>query len=313
MLLTDQIMGEHTFKTFKDTEEVYYYDSDKGVYVEGGEWLIKEQCEILHPQIPTYKVQEVINHIKRRSGVDRSKFDSNLDILNLQNCLLNIETGEFSEHSSDYLSLVQLPVTFDPKAKCPNILKFLGQVLHPQDVFTAMELIGYCLYKNNKYEKAVMLFGPGSNGKGVFIKLIESFVGLENTSYVSLQDLEKDRFAPADLYCKKVNTFADLKAEKLSTTGMFKTLVSGDTIRAQQKYGHSFNFRNYAKLIFSANKIPDSDDKSYAYYKRWLILPFEKVFDGKETKDSKLIDKLTTPEELSGLLNLALIALKQLT
>jgi P4 family phage/plasmid primase-like protien len=307
-LLTDQLI----FKTFKDTEEILYYDGNKGVYVQGGEWLIKEQCEILCPQIPTHKVQEVVNHIKRRTGVERSKFGSNLNILNLQNGLLNIETGEFKEHSPDYPSLVQLPMYFDPKAKCSEVLKFLGQVLHPQDVFTALQIIGYCLYRNNKYEKAVMLYGPGSNGKGVFIRLIESFVGLDNTSHVPLQDLDKDRYASADLYGKMVNTFADLKAEKLATTGMFKTLVSGDTIRAQKKYGQPFSFRNYSKLIFSANKIPDSDDKTHAYYRRWLILTFDEVFEGKLMKDTKLIDKLTTPEELSGLLNLALIALKQL-
>jgi putative DNA primase/helicase len=156
-----------------------------------------------------------------------------------------------------------------------------------------------------------MLFGPGSNGKGVFIKLVEAFVGMENASHASLQDLDKDRYASADLYCKMVNTFADLKADKLTSTSMFKTLVSGDSIRAQKKYGQPFSFRNRAKLIFSTNKIPDSDDKSYAYYRRWVILPFEKVFEG-ESKDTKLINKLATPGELSGLLNLALIALKQL-
>jgi putative DNA primase/helicase len=41
-----------------------------------------------------------------------------------------------------------------------------------------------------------------------------------------------------------------------------------------------------------------------------LIIEFEKIFD--EDRDTKLIDKLTTPEELSGLLKLALIALKKL-
>jgi putative DNA primase/helicase len=64
-------------------------------------------------------------------------------------------------------------------------------------------------------------------------------------------------------------------------------------------------------LIFSSNKIPDSDDKSYAYYKRWLILAFDRVFHG-ITKDTNLIHRLTTPAELSGVLNLALIALRQL-
>ncbi|HJT47205.1 MAG TPA: phage/plasmid primase, P4 family [Nitrososphaeraceae archaeon] len=309
--ITNELMENHTFKTIVDEEKILYYDSNKGLYVPTGEWIIKRQSEETCPKISSHEVQEVINHIKRRTGVERSKFDSNPSILNLQNGLLNIETGEFIEHSSDYLSVAQLPVTFDPKAKCPKILKFLGQVLSPQDVFTAMQVIGYCLYKSNKYEKAIMLCGPGSNGKGVFIKLIEALVGLDNTSHVPLQDLEKDKFAPADLYGKLVNTFADLKAEKLSTTGMFKTLVSGDTIRAQRKYGHPFSFRNYAKLFFSANKIPESDDKSYAYYKRWLILTFDMVFEG-DTKDTRLIDKLTTKEELSGLLNLAIIALWQL-
>src|SRR5919197_5073264 len=228
-------------------------------------------------------------------------------IINLQNGVLDIDTLELKEHSPDQLSLVQLPVKYDPAAKCPRILKFLGQVLHPQDVFTAMQIIGYCLYKTAKFEKAVMLVGPGLNGKGVFLKIIEALVGLENTSHVSLQDLDRERFATEGLYCKMVNTHADLTQVKLSSTGNFKMLVSGDSIRAQKKFKDPFNFRNYAKLIFSANKIPESDDQGYAYYRRWLILEFEKIFDEGD-KDTELICKLTTPEELSGLLNLALIA-----
>ena len=42
-----------------------------------------------------------------------------------------------------------------------------------------------------------------------------------------------------------------------------------------------------------------------------MILCFDKVYEG-TIRDPILIDKLTTPEELSGLLNLALIGLKQL-
>ena len=64
-------------------------------------------------------------------------------------------------------------------------------------------------------------------------------------------------------------------------------------------------------MVFSANKIPDSDDTSHAYYKRWLILAFERSFT-EGTKDTDLIHKLTTDEELSGLLNMALVGLRQL-
>ena len=81
-----------------------------------------------------------------------------------------------------------------------------------------------------------MLVGSGSNGKSVFLKIIEALVGSENTSHMALQDLDTDRFAAAGLYCKMVNTFADLKQIKLSSAGNFKMLVSGDMIRAQEKF-----------------------------------------------------------------------------
>ncbi len=48
LMLTDEIREEYPIKTIKDTEEIYYYDNNKGVYIQGGEWLIKEQCEILY-------------------------------------------------------------------------------------------------------------------------------------------------------------------------------------------------------------------------------------------------------------------------
>jgi phage/plasmid-associated DNA primase len=150
-----------------------------------------------------------------------------------------------------------------------------------------------------------------SRSFGKFVDVSRCRVGRQNTSHVALQDLDGDRFASADLYGKLVNVFADLKASKPSSTGNFKTLVSGDSVRAQRKYGQPLSFRNHAKLIFSANRIPDSDDTSHAYYKRWLILAFERTFT-EITKDTNLIHKLTTNDELSGLLNLALIGLRQL-
>ena len=58
------------------------------------------------------------------------------------------------------------------------------------------------------------------------LSVIEAFVGWENCSHAPLQELDNDKFPSADLYCKLVNTFADLKSQKLLATGNFKTLVS---------------------------------------------------------------------------------------
>ncbi len=309
--IANRLVKKYHFKTTRDNEDIYYYDAEKGVYVEGGESLIKEQSERINPNIYNQKVNEIIHKIKRRTYVNRQDFDKNIDIINLENGILNIWTWEFNDHSPNHLSLVQLPIKYDPNAKCTNILKFFGQVLHPCDVFVGLQLFGYILYRTTEYEKAFMLLGSGDNGKSVFIKLVEAFVGAKNASHVPLQELDNDKFAAAELNGKLVNTFSELPFDKMRNTGYFKALVSGDTIRAQRKYGHPFSYRSSAKLIFSTNKIPDSADNTYAYYKRWLLLWFENIFHG-GNRDTDLINKLTKSEELSGLLNLALIGLKQL-
>jgi len=88
-------------------------------------------------------------------------------------------------------------------------------------------------------------------------------------------------------------------------------LTGGDQLTAEKKFRDEFNFVNYANMIFSANEVPSTYDDSDAFYRRWIIENFPNKFEG-TARDLKIIDKLTTPEELSGLLNLVLQALGEL-
>ncbi|MGB7952464.1 MAG: phage/plasmid primase, P4 family [Candidatus Nitrosopolaris sp.] len=309
--LTSKIIEKHVFKTIRDTGEVYFYNNEKGVYRKGGERLIQERCQILYSQVKTHQVLEVVNQIIRRTGIDRCEFDSNCEIINLQNGLLNIHKLKLDKHSHKHLSFVQLPIKYKRDAKCPKITKFLNQVLKSKDIPTALQLIGYCLYKSAKFQKALMCVGKGSNGKSVFLELIGRFLGEHNVSHISLQDLCDDRFAKAGLFGKVANTFADLPLDLIKDSQAFKTLVSGDSIMAQEKYREKFYFHNYAKLFFSANRIPSANDDTYAYFRRWIIFSFENIFEGDDI-DVNVIDKLTTERQMSGLLNLSLKALKRL-
>lgn len=85
---------------------------------------------------------------------------------------------------------------------------------------------------------------------------------------------------------------------------------SFDSIDAENKYQDPFKFHNTAKLVFSANNIPEGK-KDKAYYRRWVLIEFPNNFEGKKA-DKSLITKLRTPEELSGFLNLVLDGLKRL-
>ena len=164
---------------------------------------------------------------------------------------------------------------------------------------------------DTRMQKAVMLIGVGSNGKGVFLKLLTEFIGMDNTSGESLQNLESDKFAVANLHGKLLNIFPDLASSKLYDNTMFKILVGGDLIRGEKKFETAYQFENTARIIFSANKIPSVQKDEYAYFRRWILIEFPHNFEGKKDY-KKLIYKLTTEEELSGLLNEAIEALKGL-
>jgi putative DNA primase/helicase len=233
-----------------------------------------------------------------------------LRILNLKNGLLDLDTGVERPHDPTFLSAVQLAVHFDPAAICSTIERFISEVFPPDALRLAYELAGWLATPDTNWQKAIMLIGSGSNGKGVYLRLLAAMLGLENVSAISLQSIADNRFSAADLYGKLANLCGDIGAKALESTFAFKGIVGEDLIPAERKYGDSFTFRPFARLMFSANEPPPTPDGSYAFFKRWIPIPFPRQFSDIEA-DKGLDAKLQTPKELSGLLNLALVAYQE--
>src|SRR5215208_1020697 len=63
---TNFLIDRYNFATMKDTDEIYYYDSNRGIYLQGGEILIKSELASMHAYIPTHQVTEIINTIKSK-------------------------------------------------------------------------------------------------------------------------------------------------------------------------------------------------------------------------------------------------------
>ena len=69
----DVLMEMYTFRTMSDTKEIYCYDTDKGIYKRGGEIIIEQEAELINPKISTGTINESMNHIRRRTYIDRSE------------------------------------------------------------------------------------------------------------------------------------------------------------------------------------------------------------------------------------------------
>ena len=194
-----------------------------------------------------------------------------------------------------------LPVTFDKNADVTPIKEFLTSLVESdEDYELLVQIVAQALLQDENYQQAYLMTGGGSNGKSTYITLTTKLVGDSNVTAVSLQEIVENRFSAAELQGKLLNLYPDLPKSSLKTTGKFKALTGSDSITVEKKYAQPFKLRNKAVFAFSANSLPQVDDSSFAFWRRWAIVDFPFTFK----VDPTFIAKLATPQNLSGYLNL---------
>jgi len=160
---SEHLKDKYRFAALPSKELLYYKD---GVYIAGGEIIIEKEAEaVCGYSLCNQELNEIKGHITRSCYHNSEDFDKDLNIINMKNGLYNIQTGEFREHSPEYLSMIQIPVTYDPKARPTLFGKFLKEVNYPTEIRTAFEAMAYTFLRDNPYEIINVLFGYGGNGR----------------------------------------------------------------------------------------------------------------------------------------------------
>lgn len=308
-LLSKKIIEMENIFTYEDTDEIYMYMD--GIYSAGEKTIAVFIQDVLEQDAKNHRINEIFGHIRRQTYVKRKEIFEEKDKICFLNGVLDTKTLKIIGHSPDYIFFNKIPINYLSSADCPRIKKFISEIVTEEDTSILQEIAGFLLYKNYFIHKAIMFVGSGANGKSTFINLLKIFLGEENCVSVPLHHLEEDKFALASLYSKLANLFADLPSRALRNTSIFKMLVGEDLIPAEKKFKDKFFFVNYAKQLFSCNQVPKSPDDSDAFFRRWVILNFPNQFLNSKA-DKNLLQRLTTPEELSGFLNFALDGLKRL-
>jgi putative DNA primase/helicase len=312
--IADRLMVEGHY-AYDEAERLYRYEDGRYTLCD---FAVRRETQVLMEKSglsgkwSSHRGREVVAYITLKSP--KVWDEPPADEINLKNGILNIHTGLLRPHSPEFLSPIQIPVTFDPTATCPQWDGFITEVFPEDSPELAWEILGDLITPDRSIQKAGLLTGEGGNGKGVYLAGCIAFVGRENVATIPLHKLESDRFSVAQLYGKLVNCCADLPSGDLTSTSMFKALTGGDIITGERKYENSFSFKPYARLLFSANHPPRSADATKAFFDRWLVIPFDRSFRGtkKERPRRELDAALADPRELSGVLNKALAALQRL-
>lgn len=280
-------------------EDGYYQADDK---------IIERKMIELYPNILQRQRSEVLAYVKIKTHVNAGDIRPNPYVINLKNTRLDIRNGNCLEFTPEVIEFDRIPVTYDPTAYCADLDKMLNRVfLGDREVINLFEeMLGAGLLKHNRYQKAFLFNGGGSNGKSTILDLIKTFAGSRNYSAIPLEKVT-DRFSTAELEHKLFNIGDDVDNVTIKDTGTLKKLFSGNAIMVERKGERPYTIEPYATHIYSCNAIPRSFDKSDGFYRRWVVIPFNAKFSvTDEDYDPMIGDKITTPEALSYLLNMGI-------
>lgn len=328
--------AEHFIEEQRKKGTEWRYCVDRGIFyrcdVMVGPWEIvdtlylqREVRRALIEQEETWDshrhVYEVVSAIREvlADPVNDDLFDiglhPDLNHVYVQNGMLDWRTLELKPWDPRTYSTIKLPAAWNPDAKNTEVYEEWNKILETwvPDKETRdflQEYVGYCLIPDCSHRTAVFLYGPGSNGKSLFLEVIAKLF----QGYIEFTPLHwvGERFESAKLLDKLVNVCGDIDSKYMTETSTLKSLIAGDPIRAEFKHGKSFHFHPVCRLMFSANQLPRSSDKSEGWYSRWKFVEFPKRFKTDTKFKRNLLNMMSRPDGLSALLCWAVEGLRRL-
>ena len=240
------------------------------------------------------KVTNILETIKLLAFSD--PFPIEQDCIHLQNGVYHLPDGSFQE--SRLFCQNRLPVRYDPKAASPDRwLTFLHELLDDADIPTLQEYLGYCLIPSTKGQKMMLIVGKGGEGKSRIGLVLKRLMG-DAASNGSVQKVENNRFARADLERRLLMIDDDMDMNALPKTNYIKTIVTAEAkLDLERKGVQSYQRDIYARfLCFGNGALTALHDKSDGFFRRQIVLTTKDRPAGR-ADDPFLVDKLLWEKE----------------
>jgi len=217
-----------------------------------------------------------------------------------------LSDGSFLEGKPDLMISQCSGVYYSPNDECPVFDKFLLDIMNGDEELAEYLLmcLGYSMSGLTDEQCMFILNGEGANGKSVLLDLMSHIYG-DYTVHT--------RF---DAFLKKFNNSSTNDLARLSKARMvtanesgvgknwdeerIKEITGGDKITARFMYAEYFEFRSRIKLWCATNNLPKTDDLTDAFWRRMVVIPFDRQFKGHD-RNPNILEELKT--ESSGIFN----------
>lgn len=305
---------------FTEDGEPFAYDEELGCYQPLPQltaWLANFFPEITTRSLLANDLREIAQRLTWREDLRccRDTLNRSKELVNLENGVFNLETGELMPHNPRFRFTYQVNASYlqDPEyINCPTFEAFCRSSLDgdTQKRQLLLEIIGYICSDLTVGKCAFFLQGQPNSGKSIVAEFVGRLFDPSLVSNVPLHQLG-DRFSRAELAGKKVNIAGEIAGRALRDISLFKSVTGSDRIMGELKGRDPFYFTPQCKLLFAGNTLPRTTeaDTTAAFANRLVILLFNQSIPP-EKQDKSLLDRLW--KEADSIVTLSLHALQNL-
>lgn len=219
------------------------------------------------------------------------------NLIPVNNGIFDYDTKKLLPFSPDYVFVSKCKVNFN--AAATNVVIHndddgtdwdVDSWVHeltddPQVEQLIWQIIGAVIRPNVRWDKVIMPYSTkGNNGKGTLCRLLRNLCGEGNYTSIAINDMSKNfRLSPL-LHVSAVIVDENNVTGYLDDASTFKALITGDQVQIEEKYKAPVDFRFSGLMVQCVNFLPRVNDKTSSFYRRILMVPFEKCFTGAERK-----------------------------
>ncbi len=206
-------------------------------------------------------------------------WDSDGWLLGTTSGTVDLQTGRLHEGTpGEYIT--RLTAVGPSDGQATQWLRFLNEATaNDQDqVGFLQRWCGYCLTGSTREHAFAFIYGPGGNGKSVFLNTVAGILGgyAETATMETFADSRHDRHSTelAMLNGARLVTASETEQGRGWAEAKVKAITGGDPITARFMRQDNFTFRPQFKLMIAGNHAPSLRNVDEAMRRRLNILPF---------------------------------------
>jgi putative DNA primase/helicase len=252
------------------------------------------------------RVQACIALLAKEVLASTGEFDSDPDLLNVANGVLDLRTQTLRTRRVGERFLACSDTAYVPAADQTTVRTWLAGAVGKDELEFVQTAGGYSLTGHTSSSVAFYLYGPPRSGKGVLSRLLLKLLGkplglgADFSTFVGKRDGDSQNFDLAPLQPCRVVVASETNSYERFNEAKLKGFTGMDEVSCAFKHRDRFTYTPRFKLWLSSNHPINADPDDDAVWGRFRVVEFLHSHLGNE--DDRLEERLHSKAALEGAL-----------